>query len=108
MDTLRQAMFDEMERLRQVSGLCALLERYGSLAKPDRHAWQDRVTELDGLAARDLVRLHGELLAYGWVEQNTGQAQDVRRGAAPACYRITPAGLRALKQRRAEEVPAAG
>ena len=39
--------------------------------------------------------LHGELIAFGWVEQNTGQV--------PSCYRITLAGLRAIRQAKAQE-----
>jgi hypothetical protein len=98
-------MFDEMDRLREVKELFGLLTQYRERAGGDRQAWQDRVLEMDGVAARDLVRLHGELLAYGWLEQNTGETPSPRAGAAPACYRITPAGLRALRQAR-EEVPA--
>jgi hypothetical protein len=101
-----QVMFDETERLRQVEGLCALLERYALLARPDRQVWQDRVQELDALGSRELVRLHGELLAHGWVEQNTGMTPNACGGTALGCYRITPAGIRALKQLHAAEVPA--
>jgi hypothetical protein len=97
-------MFDETDRLRAVEGLCALLERYAELARPDRQAWQDRILELNGVGSRELVRLHGELLAYGWVEQNTGLTPNVLRGTALSCYRITSAGVRVLKQLRAEQV----
>jgi hypothetical protein len=97
-------MFDEMERLREVKGLHRLLSHYAELAAPDRHVWQDRLLVLEGAEPRDLVRWHGELLAYGWVEQNTGVTPSLKAGLAPGCYRITPAGLRALKQLRAEEV----
>ncbi len=95
-------MFDEMERLRDEKALCTLLTHYAALAAPDRQLWQDRLREMEGVEGRQLVRLHGELLAYGWLEQNTGLTPVLRRGEAPACYRITPAGLRALKQLRAE------
>src|SRR5438128_2419830 len=91
-------MFDEMDRLRDVKELSALLAHYAELAAPDRQVWQDRVQELEGIDARAVVKLHGELLAYGWLEQNTGATPVLRRGAAAACYRITTAGLRALKQ----------
>ena len=98
-------MFDEMERLREVKELAALLAHYAERAALDRLVWQDRVQEMDGVAARDLVKLHGELIAYGWLEQNTGATPAGARsgdrapaGVAPACYRSTPAGLRALKQ----------
>src|SRR5438309_532315 len=90
-------MFDEMDRLRGVKELSALLTHYAELAAPDRQVWLDRVTELDGVEARDLIKLHGELIAWGWLEQNTGSTPVLKRGCAPACYRITPAGLRAVK-----------
>ena len=51
-------------------------------------------------APRELVKWHGELIAYGWVEQNTGVVPGVKVGAVLGCYRITPAGVRALKQAR--------
>ena len=99
-------MFDEMERLRDVKGLRDLLEHYRRLAAPDRQAWQDRLPQLEGVEPHELVKYHGELLAYGWLEQNTGATPVLQAGAARQCYRVTPAGLRALKQARAEEVQA--
>ena len=52
---------------------------------------------LEGSEPRELVRLHGELLAHGWVEQNTGASLAQRPGTVPACYRVTAAGVRALR-----------
>jgi hypothetical protein len=100
-------MFDELERLCAVPELCALLGHYADLGKPDRQAWQDRRMEMPGVAGRELVKLHGELLAYGWLEQNTGITPAPRPGQAPGCYRITPAGQRALKEARAGRAEAA-
>ena len=97
-------MFNELERLRDVPELCELLTHYAGAAAADRQAWQDRRAELGELGPRELVRLHGELLAYGWLEQNTGLTPVLRPGAAANCYRITTAGIRALKQVRAREV----
>lgn len=34
--------------------------------------------------------LHGELIAFGWVDQNTGHV--------PCRYRVTSSGLRAIQQ----------
>ncbi len=93
-------MFDEMERLRDAPGLFDLLAHYGQLGSADRQVWQDRLASLAGVEPRELVRFHGELLAYGWIEQNTGATPVLRPGAAPACYRVTPAGVRALKEVR--------
>jgi hypothetical protein len=101
-------MFDEMERLRGVRALFRLLSHYADRGAADRQAWQDRLLELEGIEARELVKYHGELLAYGWIEQNTGVIPGPRAGAAPGCYRITTAGIRAHKQVRAEEACAAG
>jgi len=53
---------------------------------------------------REMTQMHGELIAYGWVEQNTGLTPVLRADEAPACYRVTTAGLRALKQVRAGEI----
>jgi hypothetical protein len=97
-------MFDEMQRLREAKGLLGLLAHYSDLGAADRQVWQDRLLQMEGVEARELVKLHGELLAYGWLEQNTGATPVLQQGAAPGCYRITTAGVRALKQTRAEEV----
>jgi hypothetical protein len=98
-------MFDELERLRDVRELFELLTHYQELGAADRQVWQDRLTELEGVEPRQLVKLHGELMAYGWLEQNTGSTPVSTAGSAAAgCYRITPAGIRALKQARTHEV----
>lgn len=70
--------------------LCRLLRQYAAGNAVDREVWQDRLMDWDGLDARTLTFLHGELLAQGWVELNTG--------VAPSCYRVTIAGVRALKR----------
>jgi hypothetical protein len=100
-------LFDEMDRLAEVRPLYELLVHYSSLGAVSREVWQDRLAEMDGLDARQLVRLHGELLAYGWIEQNTGLTPVLKLGSAPLCYRVTPAGLHAVKQARAEKMHAA-
>jgi hypothetical protein len=89
-------MQNELEHLRQLGPLYSLLHTYHERAAGDRQAWQDRVQDVDGVGGRELVRLHGELLAYGWIEQNTGVT-------ATPCYRITAVGIRALRQAREEE-----
>jgi hypothetical protein len=106
MHTTEGFMFDELERLRDVKELFDLLTHYQQLGAADREVWQDRLAEMDGVEPRQLVKLHGELLAYGWLEQNTGLTSAPRPGAAAGCYRITTAGIRALKQVRAQEVQA--
>jgi hypothetical protein len=91
-------MFDELDRLREDADLFDLLSHYAEAGAADREAWQDRVMERPGVPPRELARLHGELIAYGWVEQNTGATTVLKPGVAAACYRITSTGLRALKQ----------
>jgi hypothetical protein len=90
-------MFDEVETLRENPDLQRLLDHYVGACAADRDAWQDRLMALAGVEARELVRLHGLLIGFGWLEQNTGHTPVVRPGAVPGCYRATAAGLRALR-----------
>lgn len=96
-------MFDELDRLRADENLLELLKHYAALGDPDREAWQDRAMECAGVDRAELVRLHGELLAFEWIQQNTGTVVNMRDGQVPGCYRITTAGLRALKRARSRE-----
>ncbi len=82
-------MFDEADPLDDPV-LAHLLQRYAEPAAVDRETWHNRVAEVEGLTARELSRLHGELIAQGWIEQNTG--------VTPACYRVTLQGLRAFRK----------
>lgn len=57
-------------------GLCVgreqvrtLLEKYFRPVAEERLAWQIRVMELPGCDFKDLTKLHGVLIAQGWVEQ---------------------------------------
>lgn len=93
----RPIMFDEFERLCQTKPLFCLLAHYADLGARDRETWQDRVMSLAGVAAKELSRLHGELIAYGWVEQNTGTTPVLKPGVAACCYRITSAGLKTFR-----------
>jgi hypothetical protein len=88
-------MFDELERLKDTIALQHLLGHYAQAAVLDRERWQDRLMHLEGVEAKELVKLHGELIAYGWVEQNLGATASAKPGAVAGCYRVTSAGLRA-------------
>lgn len=90
-------MFDELQRLRDSETLVHLLSHYARLAEPNRDNWQDRVGYLEGVEPKELTRLHGELIAFQWLEQNTGITPLLQPGVVARCYRITPAGLRALQ-----------
>jgi hypothetical protein len=95
-------MFDELEWLAESEHLFALLAHYAEPGLTDREAWQDRLMEMDGVRPEDLVKLHGELLACDWIEQNTGATPAPRAGTVPQCYRVTAAGLRAFKHGQAQ------
>jgi hypothetical protein len=58
-------------------------------------AWKERLTALPGVETCELSRLHGLLLAYGWLVQGPALGSDGR--CLSACYRMTPAGQRALR-----------
>jgi hypothetical protein len=90
-------MFEEVDTLRESPELQRLLDHYVGACAADREAWQDRLMEMEGVEAHELVRLHGLLIAFGWLEQNTGNAPAVRAGAVTRCYRVTPAGVRTAK-----------
>jgi hypothetical protein len=102
-----EVMFDEFQRLREDYQLFRLLTHYVQGNTVDREIWQDRLMQLDGARPDDLVKLHGELLAYEWIDQNTGNLKDARPGAVPRCYRASAAGRRALAQASTEEAQAA-
>jgi len=89
-------MFDELARLRGNPGLLELLSHYAQSGMADRKIWQDRLMQMDGTEPQHLVKLHGELIAFGWVEQNSGQVPSIKVGAVPSCYRITLEGQRAI------------
>lgn len=96
-------MFDELQHLRDDPKLARLLRHYADLCAGDREKWQDRLMEMGGVEGRDLTRLHGELIGFQWVEQNTGMTPALRAGAVPGCYRVTAAGVRALKRAATRE-----
>jgi hypothetical protein len=93
-------MFDELERLCSEASLRNLLRHYVVAGDADREAWHTRVSELPGVSAATLVKLHGELIAHQWIEQNTGVISMTAACNVAGCYRGTAAGRKAL--RRAE------
>ena len=93
-------MFDELEAFRNSPDLQRLLDHYVQLCADDRELWQDRRMEMEEVEPRALVKLHGLLIAFGWLEQNAGQIPVIRAGAVPSCYRVTAAGVRTAKMVR--------
>lgn len=90
-------MYNELERLRDNAPLQLLLGHYAEVGVGAPGEWQDRVMDLPGVEPRQLSRLHGELIAHDWVEQ------DAYRAAAAGelvrtRYRVTEKGLQASKQ----------
>lgn len=84
------AELQDLAYLRSNADLFALLSHYAVLAEAHLEAWHDRLMHLDGVEPPQMTRLHGKLIGFGWVEQNTG--------TVPARYRITLDGWRAIKQ----------
>lgn len=98
-------MFDEFDRLKESPELLQLLTHYADLGAADRQIWQDRLMTLEGVEPRELTKLHGELIAYSWVDQNTGNVSTHKPGVVAGCYRITLAGQRAILRMRGEWSP---
>ena len=86
-------MFDDSVRLRENPQLVSLLSHYAQQGAEDRATWRNRLMEMDGGEPKQLTAFHGELIAFDWIEQNTGQASALN-GVISSCYRITLHGLR--------------
>ncbi len=87
---------DGLEVLSSNRHLLCLLEHYANLGGADRQAWQDRLMTMEGVECSKLAKLHGQLIAFAWIEQNTGNTPVLRAGFVPACYRATSAGINAV------------
>ena len=96
-------MLDELDRLRDNPRLVELLAHYAALGSPDRSIWQKRLSEMEGIDSKELSRLHGELIAFDWIEQNPSRAS-VPGTALAGVYRITSHGVRDLCQLQGVEV----
>jgi hypothetical protein len=77
--------------------LLQLFSHYARLGETNPEAWHPRLMAMESDDRVDLVKLHGELMAFDYVEQNTGQM--------PCSYRLTRAGLKALQQISADDEP---
>ena len=86
-------MFDELDRLRG-SRSCSAARTLPTTRRnrPPRLAGPG--TRVEGAEPRELVRLHGELLAYNWIEQNTGETAGAGAGwPPPRVTGVTTAGV---------------
>ncbi len=88
-------MRDERDRLSEWQALAELLADYLARQGGEREAWLDRPLAIAGLDAQEVTRLHGELLAYGWLEMQLNPSGPRRADTVAECYRLTPAGRRA-------------
>jgi hypothetical protein len=92
-----EVMFNDLDMLRNSPELQHLLGHYIGASPEDKEAWLDRLMHLEGVEDQDLVKLHGRLIAFSWIEQNSGNTPALRPGSVPSCYRATSAGRRALQ-----------
>jgi hypothetical protein len=90
----RMTMFDESQHLQENPHLLALLSHYAQQGTEERATWRDRLMQMEGVEPKQLSVLHGDLIAFDWIEQNMGQAICRPDGTLSACYRITLNGLR--------------
>ena len=97
-------MLNDSLRLQDNPNLLALLSHYAQQGTEDRATWRDRLMQIEGVEPKQLSALHGELIAFDWIEQNTGQAISVKEGTLSACYRITPIGLREYRRFHGVEI----
>jgi hypothetical protein len=98
-------MLDESQRLRETPHLLSLLSHYAQIGTEHRATWRDRLMQMEGVEPKQLSVLHGELIAFEWIEQNTGQAISRPDGTLSACYRITLHGLREYRHIQGIEMP---
>lgn len=96
-----QSPLDTMSPSAPLRGLLARYRDVGE-ASPDV-PWHDRVMELAGIGPEELSKLHGILLAKGWLETRVDREALATPGRLRACYRATREGIAAL---RAAESPA--
>ena len=61
----------------------------------DFNGWLERIDELDGLEKEDLVRLHGQLIAWGYLKFQISSSH------IGLLYQISPAGKQALERAEA-------
>lgn len=90
-------MLDDSLRLQENPHLLTLLSHYAQQGIEDRAMWRHRLMQMDGIEPKQLSALHGDLIAFDWIEQNTGQTLS-------ACYRITVNGLREYRRLHGVEI----
>ena len=94
---------DELDRLRQDPRLVELLAHYAGLEPLNVHP-RGAEPRWMGSTRAELSRLHGELIAFDWIEQNPSRASPTLGTVQVGIYRITPQGVRDLCQVKGIEV----
>lgn len=91
-------MITNIQTLQSDEQLRQLLDRYVQLHKSQpKVEWHDRVMELDGCDTQRLAKLHGLLLASGWIETRVHGDSFRHAGRLEACYKVTHDGVHALR-----------
>ena len=90
-------MLDDSLRLQENPHLLSLLSHYAQQGAEDRATWRHRLMEMESVEPKQLSTLHGDLIAFDWIEQNTGHTLS-------ACYRITLNGLREFGRLQGVEI----
>jgi hypothetical protein len=88
-----------VDRLRDHRALRELLAFYVSVS--ERHKtveWHDRLMELAGISEAELTALHGELIAWGWLDCRIGHDSFSQPGKLSRCYKATREGAKLLRQ----------
>ena len=88
---------EEADLLQREPVLRILLQAYRDQhrRRPDDD-WHDRVMQVQDVAPQRLCELHGLALAVGWIDTRVKAAAFEQPGRIRDCYRISPAGRRAL------------
>lgn len=91
-------MITSLSEIKSNPKLGRLLLAYAELkkAQPDAE-WHDRIMELTDVTSDELNRLHGLLLASGWIETRVHGDSFRQAGRLEACYRLTSDGAAALR-----------
>lgn len=87
-----------MDRLRESEELYALLGHYVEATGEDHESWLDRAMAWPEVTEKALTQLHGELIAYGWIEMNLDTTTPRKAETIASCYRVTREGVKAYRQ----------
>ncbi|MGL5095863.1 MAG: hypothetical protein ACRDD1_09755 [Planctomycetia bacterium] len=91
-------MVEEVELLRDDPALRSLLAEYRRRRTAEPKAgWYDRVDPEGGATDADWHRLHGVLIANGWLDVRVHAAAFAEVGKVAGVYAVTADGVQALR-----------